>query len=378
MTLRTSARLAPLACLAALAAACSPKFDGPEEVKGLRLLAVQAEPPELGAAGDGSGAAWPADTAALRSLVGHPGFAEDGAARAVVLHLACTPAPGDASGTACTRLSELAQPADLLPLLSTADACADPGRGAAGAVTFSGLEVCSRDGCGPLAVPLDPAIPSATVELPSPRYALPAGYGLASLPAGNVQRVLGVDVVDLALVIEAAPADLAPAAAVPDACGALEAALTRLASLWELRAHVTALKWIHVRGPGMPADSLPNRNPSVSGITLAGAALPAPGGAPLAASAGDPQELLPVLPAPFAALRERFQRFDTSGRYLDTRDEDWAYSWFTTAGALDHAHTHAEDEANALEPAHGRAVLWLVVRDLRGGMAWTAGEIVAP
>jgi hypothetical protein len=378
MTPRTPARLAPLACLALLAAACSPKFDGPEEVKGLRLLALQAEPPELGAAGDGSGAAWPADAAALRALVGHPGFAQDGAARALVLHLACTPEPGDASGTACTQLSELSRPADLLPLLSTADACADPGRGTAGAVTFSGLESCSRAGCGPVSVPLDPAAPSTAVELPSPRYALPAGWGLGALPAGHTQRVLGTDVVDLALVVEAAPEELAPAAAVADSCAALGAALERLAALWEARDHLAALKWLHVRGPDVPADSPPNRNPSVSGITLAGAALPTPGAAPLAVPADKAQQLLPVLPAPFSALRERYERFDSSGRYLDTRDEEWAYSWFTTAGSLDHAHTHAEDEPNALDPGHGRAVLWLVVRDLRGGMAWTAGGIEAP
>src|SRR5512142_2236680 len=98
--MRTSIALATVGLLALLSLpACSTKFDGPEKVQGLRLLAVKAEPPELGAALDGSGAGWPADTATLSSLVAHPGYAAAAGPAAIVLHLACTPAPGDPSGT---------------------------------------------------------------------------------------------------------------------------------------------------------------------------------------------------------------------------------------------------------------------------------------
>jgi hypothetical protein len=190
--------------------------------------------------------------------------------------------------------------------------------------------------------------------------------------------VLGVDVVDLALVVEAAPEELAPAVAVPDACAALAATLTQLEASWASRSHVAALKWLHVRGPDMPAASPPNLNPAVPGITLAGATFPAPDATPLSATAGKAQDLLPSLPGAFDALRQTYQRFDTGGHYLDTREEEWDYSWFTTAGDIDHAHTHADDEADAFTPAHGRAVVWLVVRDLRGGTAFTAGTVEAP
>jgi hypothetical protein len=377
MTHRHLAFLPALAA-AALSAGCATQFDGPEKVKGLRVLAVQAEPPELGAAADGSGVAWPAASADLHTLVGHPAFAADGEVHALVLHLACTSAPGSASGSICTLLTALSQPSDLLGLVDAGNACAAPGLGSAGAITFSGLEACSRAGCGPLSVQLDPANPLSGVALAVPRYALPADFSLAALPAGNTQRVLGADVVDLALALEATPAEVAPAAAVGDPCSALAAVLANFQALWSTRANLASLKWIHVRGPDMPADSAPNHNPVVSGITLAGAALPAPGGTPAAAVAGKKRDLLPALPDAFDSLRETYRRFDTDGRYVDTRKEDWAYSWFVTAGDVDHAHTQSWDEANPLKPASGTTVLWLVVRDLRGGMAWTSGEIAAP
>jgi hypothetical protein len=375
MTTRT---LAPLAALLALAA-CSPSFDGPEKVKHLRLLAVQADPPELGAAADGSGPAWPASGAALRSLVAHPHFAVDATPQALILHLGCTPQPGDPSGTACTQLSELSDPAGLLQNVSVADACTAPGRGEVNAITFSGLEACDRDGCGPLSVPLDPANPGTTADLPAPSYALPAGYSLAALPAGHPQRVIGLDVVDVALVLEATPAEVAPSSAVSNGCEALGAVLQNLQTLWPARDHLVSLKWTHVRGPDMPAESAPNHNPTVSGLRLSGQLLPAPGGTPLPAIAGKSAPLLPDFGAgSYESLREQYQRFDTDGRYLDTREETWAYSWFSTSGELDRPYTDSTDAANKLKPARGRAVLWLVVRDLRGGMAWTSGEIEAP
>lgn len=373
--------IAPLAALLALAGCNVPDFTGPEEVRGLRVLAVRAEPPELGAPADaGADEDWPAGSAAVESLVGHPNFAATADAGAVVLHLGCTPAPGEVAGTVCTRMSELTRPSDLLQLVDATDACAAPGRGAVEAITFSGLEACGRDGCGALSVALDPTDPASAVPLPTPTYSLPDGYALSSLPAGHPRRVLGVDVVDVALALEAAPEELAPATAVADPCAALGAVIQRIQDRWSdpTRDKVAALKWIHVRGPDMPADSPPNHNPSLAGMTLDGTPLPAPDATPLAVTAGRKQDLLPALPGPFDDLRERWKRFDTDGNYVDTRTEDWGYSWFTTAGKLEYSHTTAWDERNQLKPVSGPAVLWLVVRDLRGGEAWTAGVVAAP
>ncbi len=371
--------IAPLAALLALAGCKVPDFTGPEQVKELRVLAVRAEPPEIGAPADaGADEDWPAGAAAVQSLVGHPGFAATADAGAVVLHLGCTPAPGEVAGTVCTRMSELTRPSDLLQLVNAADACTAPGRGTVEAITFSGLEACGRDGCGALSVARDPTDPASAVPLPTPAYSLPDGYALSSLPAGHPQRVLGVDVVDVALALEATPGEVAPAAAVADPCAALGAVLQRMQDLWQERPSVAALKWIHVRGPDMPADSPPNHNPSLAGMTLDGTPVPAPGGTPLAVTAGRRQELLPPLPGAFGDLRESWKRFDSDGNYVDTRTEEWGYSWFTTAGSLEFSHTTAWDETNWLKPASNRAVLWLVVRDLRGGEAWTAGEVEAP
>jgi hypothetical protein len=375
MRTHATATRATLLGLGLALAACAPSFDGPEEIKALRLLAVQAEPPELGAVADGEGAGWPAAAASLRALVGHPDFVADGPPRAIVLHLSCTPAPGDLQAPLCTQFAQLTDPSGLVGAIDTAGACAAPGRGAVNAITFSGLEACDRSGCVPFSVRRDPEDAGSAVALPAPGYTLPDGLALSSLPAGHVQRVLGLDVVDLQLVLEAAPDDVAPAAAMPDACATLGAVLERIGGLWETRPHVVGLKWLHVRGPDMPAESAPNVNPVVSAMSFDGATLPPPGAAPAAVTPGLERDLLPVLPGDFAALRQRYQRFDTNARYVDTRNEEWTYSWFTTAGELKDPRTYAWDDAQPFEPAAGPAVLWLVVRDLRGGSAWTAAAV---
>lgn len=370
-----------LASLAALSA-CAPDFVGPERVKGLRVLAVRAEPPEISAA-DQPG--WPPAATAIQSLIGHPGFAAgDDAVRALVLHLACTPTPGDPLGTVCTQISALSDPAALLaPLLAgAASACTSGGAGVVNGMTISGLEACSRRGCGQLSVQRDPADPSSLEPLPAPSYQLPAGFW-DPLAAASPQRIIGTDVVDLALAVEASGLDVAPAQAAAAGCeNVLPGVLERLLVLWQERAHVPSLKWIHVRGPDMPTGStpeeLPNLNPQVVGIRLGTANLPAVGAGPQRLPAGRAQQLLPDLGGDFQSLRQTYDRYDTSGVFIDTRQEDWAYSWFATAGDLDQSHTNGFGEENAYTLGGGHAVLWLVVRDLRGGEAWTAAEVQAP
>lgn len=116
---RTFVALVPVL---ALTAACGPDFDPASEVQGLRVLAVRAEPPEIAPASDGAAPA----RAELETLVVHPALVADPARRAVVLHVSCTPAPGDPSPSPCTRYSELDDLSALLAGADLATACAAP------------------------------------------------------------------------------------------------------------------------------------------------------------------------------------------------------------------------------------------------------------
>jgi len=363
----------PLAA-AALLAACSPTFDPASRIEKLRVLAVRAEPPDLAPASYGVAS----DVASLGALVAHPGFVSDPSRRAVVLHLACTPTPGDPSPTPCTLTETLADPAALLAGADLAAACAAPGLGAPGAVTFAGVESCGLSGCEPVSVLLDPSDTASAVAFPSPAYALPTGFDLALLPPGLPERVIGVEVVVLALALDAGPAALAPGQPVADACAALAAALARFRAEWPAREHVAAIKRIRVRGPD--ALSPPNRNPVASGIALGGATLPAPGTAPAAVAPGSEADLAPVFPGDPAPLHERYVECDAAGFPIETKTEEWVYSWFTTAGDLEDLHTRdGGDPERFTAPTSGRAVLYAVARDLRGGVAWASGTVeVAP
>ncbi|WP_242346044.1 hypothetical protein [Anaeromyxobacter terrae] len=364
---RTFAALVPVL---ALTAACGPDFDPASEVQGLRVLAIRAEPPEIAPASDGSAPA----RAELETLVVDPALVADPARRAVVLHVACTPAPGDPGPSPCTKLSELSNPAALLAGADLAAACAAPGVGAAGGISFAGLEACGRDGCGPVAVRRDPADPGSAVSLPRAAYALPADYTLSALPASSPERVLGLEVTDLALALDATPDELAPASAVGSDCELLGAVAARFEAEWSRRAHVAALKRIRVRGPAAP--SAPNHNPVLSAVGLDGVALPAPGEPPAAVAPSVKIQLLPLLPGSFEELRETYVECDAAGQPIATRQEDWTFSWFTTAGELEKLHTNQPAEAAELTtPVAGAPTVWVVARDLIGGVAWRAGSL---
>jgi hypothetical protein len=367
MTTSPRSRLVAVAvAAAALAAACTPDFEPASKVSDLRVLAVRAEPPEVAPPGDASA---PARTA-LGALVAHPAFATEPARRAVVLHVACTPDPGDPSAAACIRLSALADPAELLPAADPTTACSAPGTGKRGAITFSGLEACGALGCEPVKVRRDPADPSSEVTLPAPAYEVPADLSFDGYAPGAKERVLGLEVQDLALAVDVGPEELAPTVAVPDACSALVAVAARLQAAWSTRTHVTSLKRLRIRGP--EARSAPNVNPVVDGMTLGGTRLAAPDAAPSAIAPRAAADLLPVLPGDFEALRETYVRVDAAGAPIETRQEDWAFSWFATAGDLDDLHTQSPAEGDRYTaPASGRVLLWTVVRDLRGGISWS-------
>lgn len=356
-----------------LAAACTPDFDPASRITKLRVLDVRADPPELAPAGDASGAP---DAADLGALVAHPAFVTDPAHEVTVVHLACTPEPGDPGATACTSLTALGDPRALFPAADLALACADPGRGRVGALTLAGVERCGATGCAPVEVALDPADPATSVALPAPRYLLPPelGEALAALPADAAQRTLGVEVVVLALALDAPASALAPAAASEDACAALAAFGARFGEAWDGTQHLATIKRLRVRGPD--ATDAPNVNPPVSGIALDGAALPALGAGVAVVSTRE-ADVLPLFPSDPDALRQRYTRRDAAGAAIEEKLEDWAFSWFATAGELDDERTQAPDEANRCTPAPGRALLWVVARDLRGGSAWAAVELDA-
>ncbi len=363
-----------LSLAAALLAACSPTFDPASKVEKLRVLAVRAEPPEIAPASYGVAPA----AASLGALVAHPGFVSDPSGRAVVLHLACTPTPGDPRPTPCTLTETLADPTALLAAADLAAACAAPGVGAPGQVTFAGIESCGLLGCEPVSVLLDPSDPASAVAFHAPAYELPNGFDLALLPPGMPERALGAEVVDLALALDVAPAALAPELPVADACAALGAALARFQAEWPAREHVAAIKRIRVRGP--EARSPPNQNPAISGIALGGATLPAPGAAPAAVASSSEADLAPVFPGDPASLHESYVECDAEGRPIRTSTEEWVYSWFATAGEIEDLHTRDGGDAERFTaPAAGRAVLYAIARDLRGGVAWASGAAeVAP
>jgi hypothetical protein len=366
----TPHRLLPALLGLALAAGCAPEFTEPSHVTGLRVLALRAEPPELSPPGIGAAPS----RAALGALVAHPDFASDGARRVTVLHLTCTPSPDPALPSLCTALTELASPGDLLALVDPVAACEASGLGAPGSVAFAGLEACGRDGCEPVSVRLDPADPASRVTFAAPALELPPALDLAPLPAGDPIRVLGLEAVDLALALDAAPEELAPTAAVAGSCEALAAVAARFGGLWDARANVTALKRIRVRGPD--AVNAPNSNPPLSGILLGGALLPAPGSEPAVVAAGAALSLLPAHEGDPGALRETFVELDAAGVPIAERSEEWTYAWFTSSGELAERYTRSAEEAVELEaPASGGAMVWLVLRDQRGGVAFTFGAL---
>jgi len=366
-------KLLPILALALVASGCNePDFEDPMNVSKLRVLGLRADPPEVAAPGDASAPS----AAALTALVAHPAFATDAARRATVLHLACTPSPGSAGMSPCTALSELSDPTVLLGLADLALACTAPGLGKPDAITLAGLESCGAAGCEPVQVRRDPVDPGSTVALPAPGYEVPAAASLAGLPAGHPDRVNGGEIVDLALVLDAAPADLAPQAAVGDGCEALAAVAQRFLARWQASPGVATLKRLRLRGPDAPSS--PNQNPALTGIALAGATLPAPGAAPAAIAGGAKHGLLPVLPGAPDALAETWIETDSEGKQVRERKEEWAYAWFTTAGEMKEAYTNRADEPLELTaPSSGPLLVWLVVRDLRGGMAWKAASLVA-
>jgi hypothetical protein len=351
---------------AALAlAACSPDFDPASKVDKLRLLAIRADPPEIAAAPP-TGTPVAPDRASLTSFVVRDDFATDPTSKTTVFYLACLPVPGDPTPSPCVALAGLREPTVLLAEGSQASCDAGGGGGTPPPIAFAGIEVCEAGACGPATI--------AGATLPTPEVAIPSGYGFDALPPGAPERIIGIEAAVLAFALDATPDELA--AGMDEACP-LGSIGSRMSQLWAIREHVLATKRVQIRGPEAP--DAPNQNPALDGIAAGGTALAA--GMPTELPGGTIQ-LTPVLPGDADTLRETYTKLDAAGAPIETVREDWVYSWASTAGELDELHTRdpASDpwivSVGDTTADGGRALVAAVLRDRRGGTAWSLREVI--
>ncbi len=363
-------RTLALVLATAALAACSPDFDPASKVDKLRVLAIKADPPEIEPAGPTTVAP---DSATLSSLVLRADFDAEPVRTTTIVHLACVPDPANPAPTPCVMLANLRDPAAAMAT-GAQRACA--GGGGSGAVPWTapwpeidlaGIEVCERMECGPAVV--------GGMPLPSPELVVTAAVraSFEALPDGAPNRILGVEAVVLAFALEATPDELV--AGVGTTCPAGDVA-ANLARLWPSREHVLATKRVLIRGVD-PHDPEPNHNPDIGGIEADEVTTLEPDGS-TTLDAGT-RALSPILGV---CAPETYTELDASGTPIETKTEEWVYSWFSTAGELDELHTRGTDpdQWTVSAPAGGaRALVAAVVRDLRGGVAWKVREVgVAP
>lgn len=382
----------------ALSIACTPTLDPASKIEGFRLLALRSEPPEIAAPAPEGVASGPYRRppafAGLSSLVADPEYFGNPRKQSTVLYFACTPDPKDPLAGKCASLEALGDPGPLVRgSAGDASRCAqagDPGNapaaswgvGVVGGVSFSGLEVCDASGCAAARVQLDARDPATEIVLPTPVYALPPDFSLDDLEAGAPARTLGVVISVLGFAIDAAPEELVRGS---EPCVALAEVPQRMEELLKTRAQVSAVKRIVVRGP----DSIdpPNENPVIVGLTSETDALPS------TVRVNAVVTLLPQLPTgqdgaqvPADSLFQSYTRYDSAGLALGPANEKWAYSWFATAGSFVLEHTWSDPvkvqewtapagTAKDPLPMSGVVRLYVVARDLRGGIAWAMREI---
>lgn len=393
--MRTLALSATLLFALVSLAGCGEEFAPASYVDKLRLLAIRAEAPEIAPAGGGA-----PDRTTLTSLVADPDQLEDPEREVTVVYLACTPEPGSLEAGLCTLVETYADPAQLPALLNEgggacggggAPAPGEFGEGVVGGITFAGLEACDQElGCRPAEVDLG----GAAVTLPAPTYVLPASFSLADLPADHPQRTTGVQVVVIAIVVQASPQELVEGADPADSCAFADQVSANLARLLEERERLTALKRLQVRGPDV-TDPV-NVNPEIPGVLANGAVLAPELAEPVPDTArfrtGQKVSLLPQLPLgddgkPLSddVLYQPYTRYDSEGAFFRSEREAWLWSWFTTGGEFEDERTRDADEAQEWTapgvdkdfpvPESRRVFLYSVVRDARGGIAWAKREV---
>ncbi len=364
-------RTLALASAALALAACSPDFDPASKVDRLRVLAIQAEPPEIEPAGATTVAP---DRATLRSLVLRADFDAEHAQTTTVVYLACVPDPRDLSPSPCVMLAALRDPTVMLAQAAQ-EMCAAGGIDPANVstVAFAGVEACEArrmaPTCGPATV--------GAMAFPAPEIAVPSDFGsrfkaLRAVRPDAPELILGVQAVVLAFALDARPDELV--AGTGTTCPIADMA-ARFADLWASRDHVLSTKRVQIRGPDAP--DLPNDNPIINGIVANGTILLDPG--PTTVAAGT--IALTPQPEDTDALRQTYTKLDAAGIPIESTREDWVYSWFSTAGEIDELHTRGAtpDEWRVFGPGGSLAVVAAVVRDLRGGVAWKVREVtIAP
>lgn len=345
-------RIALLAAALAVTA-CAPEFPPASLVDKLRVVAIQAEPPEID----------PSGVATLTSLVLRPDYATSPARTTTIVHLACVPVPGSPDPTPCVALANLVDPAAEIAARA-GEACAPPPAGAPvppwAPIDLVGIEACTAAGCAPARIGGLPVLP--------PRLTAPAGLA-GRLAAAGPERVFGVQAVVLSFALDATPDELVAGVGT---CPAADLG-ANLAALWDRREHVLSLKRVVIRGPD-PVDAAANRNPAVDGI-LAGATTLDPSVATTLA----PGEygLAPIRAAGPAGQPEVYTRVDAAGVPYETATEEWVYSWFATQGELKKLHTRSESATDTWKfGARGPVRVVVVVRDLRGGTAWAVRDVV--
>ncbi len=319
--------LAPMLCAALLANGCTPDWPSSNEVRDLRLLAIQAEPPDLA----------PGASTKLSALTPDPTAPER---ESMVLWFACDPIPASPGTPPCATFSTLDDATDLDLSLIT-----DPSVGL--------RPLFARDGAAPWREAIYDAPPALFDEL----------------DPSDLKRNKGVLAYILAIAVQAEPFAEAPT---EDEL----AELYRKVRDKELRS-VLSIKRVRIADTGGNF----NKNPGIEALVLGGSLgmLQFDGSSPLYVRQGA-SLALDVLPT--EGSQEHFLVFDVDGG-LEEHRELLSVTWFSTHGNFSEARTVVGTPVtfamspNAKEGATG--ALFAVLRDGRGGATWLVlPMIVAP
>ncbi len=336
-------------------------FSHPSTINSLRVLGIKADPPEIALpAPDSKGEGILKKTSLLTSLVASPGFLDNPAKRSSVLYFACTPNLEDSDDSCIQGDSWQDHPVALLEKTISHISCTpgnsssyELGIGKVGEFSFSGIDSCDATGCSAARIQLDSAI-----SLSTPTYTIPDNLRLNELPSNHPRRFLGIKVSILAFAIDAAPEELVSGS---DWCAALANVPNQLKTTLKDRKQVITVKYIHIRGPD--SDDAPNQNPSIEGIeeferTDYGIRY-------------EPKFIETAIDN--ESFGQTFTLRDSNGQPLETAQEHWRFSWFTTSGSI-----HGGYWIPLASPSPTRAQIYLVVRDERGGLEWATKKIAIP
>ncbi len=361
-----------LAVLVAIGA-CSDDFDPASKIDSFRLLAIQANPPEISKT---------QPTAQFTSLVVDSEHLSNPHRQSTVLYFVCLPNPNNPLSNVCTKFEAMRDPVALVSgAMDNTSQCnseikdGDSESDEFNGISFVGIEACDSAGCRDASVQLDNS--TSVVSLPKPEFTIPSDLKFDGFPSSSLLRYSGIQVVILAFAIDAAPEELISGS---DYCQAMAQLPNRLKELQQNRTIVDSLKRIIIRGPD--ATDPPNENPILAGIRTRDA------NAPTTFSAKQEIEFLAQLPAEIDQnqLFQPYNRILEDGQSVELLHEEWSYSWFTTSGKFKDEITLSNPEnankwtapdgsASYPLPPSGHIRIFMVARDSRGGTAWTMHEM---